>query len=52
MRARREQMEVIEVADQGHAPLLEGESLVRGIIRFVEDCEIASRRAPTTTTSQ
>jgi pimeloyl-ACP methyl ester carboxylesterase len=52
MRARREQMEVIEVADQGHAPLLEGESLLRGVIRFVEDCEIASRRAPTTTTLQ
>jgi len=52
MRARREQMEVIEVADQGHAPLLEGDSLLRGVIRFVEDCEIASRRTPTTTTSQ
>ena len=52
MRARREQMDVIEVADQGHAPLLEGENLLRGVIRFVEDCEIASRRAPTTTTSQ
>ncbi len=49
MRARREQMEVIEVADQGHAPLLEGENLLRGVIRFVEDCEIASRRTPTTT---
>jgi len=52
MRARREQMEVIEVADQGHAPLLEGGDLLRGVIRFVEDCEIASRRTPTTTTSQ
>ena len=52
MRARREQMEVIEVADQGHAPLLEGESLLRGVIRFVEDCEIARRRTPATTTSQ
>jgi pimeloyl-ACP methyl ester carboxylesterase len=52
MRARREQMDVIEVADQGHTPLLEGEDLLRGVIRFVEDCEIASRRTPTTTTSQ
>ena len=52
MRARREQMEVIEVADQGHAPLLEGENLLRGVIRFVEDCEIASRGTLTTTTSQ
>ncbi len=52
MRARREQMEVIEVADQGHVPLLEGESLLRGVIRFVEHCETASRRTSTTTTSQ
>jgi len=48
MRARRDRMEVIEVADQGHAPLLEGEHLLRGVIRFVEDCEAASRRTPTT----
>ena len=47
MRVRREQMDVIEVADQGHAPLLEGENLLRGVMRFVEDCEIASRRTPT-----
>jgi pimeloyl-ACP methyl ester carboxylesterase len=42
MAARREKMDVIEVADQGHAPLLEGE-LVRQIVRFVENCETASR---------
>ena len=48
MRSRRDAMEVIEVADQGHAPLLEGDDLLRGLIRFVEDCEAASRRtAPT-----
>jgi len=52
MRARRKQMEVIEVADQGHTPLLEGEDLLRGVIRFVEDCDIASRKTPITTTSQ
>ncbi len=49
MRARRTKMEVIEVADQGHAPLLEGEDLLRGVVRFAEDCELASRRMPTTT---
>jgi pimeloyl-ACP methyl ester carboxylesterase len=38
MRARRKDMDLIEVADQGHAPLLEGE-LVRQIMRFVEKCE-------------
>jgi pimeloyl-ACP methyl ester carboxylesterase len=38
MRARRAHLDVIEVADQGHAPLLEGE-LVRQIVRFVGQCE-------------
>jgi pimeloyl-ACP methyl ester carboxylesterase len=40
MRARRATMDVIEVPDQGHAPLLEGE-LVRKICGFVENCETA-----------
>ena len=35
-------MDIIEVADQGHAPLLEGE-LVRQIVRFVETCEGAGK---------
>jgi pimeloyl-ACP methyl ester carboxylesterase len=48
MRARRTKMEFIEVADQGHAPLLEGEDLLRGVVRFVQKCEAASRRTPTT----
>jgi len=38
MRARRKNMELIEVPDQGHAPLLEGE-LVRQIVKFAEACE-------------
>jgi pimeloyl-ACP methyl ester carboxylesterase len=38
MRARRNDMDLIEVADQGHAPILEGE-LVRQIVRFVQKCE-------------
>jgi pimeloyl-ACP methyl ester carboxylesterase len=47
MRARRTNMDVIEVADQGHAPLLEGE-LVRQIASFVKGCEDARGGAPTT----
>jgi pimeloyl-ACP methyl ester carboxylesterase len=45
MRARRSKMDLIEVADQGHAPLLEGE-LVRQIVRFVESCEAEREQAP------
>jgi len=44
MRARRAEMDLIEVADQGHAPLLEG-LLVQQIIRFVESCETARNGA-------
>ncbi len=47
MRARRTKMELIEVADQGHTPLLEGDDLLRKIVRFAEDCDAASRRTPT-----
>jgi hypothetical protein len=42
MRARRNEMDIIEVPDQGHAPLLEGR-LVRQIVEFVEKCEAARR---------
>jgi hypothetical protein len=37
-------MDIIEVADQGHAPLLEGQ-LVRQIVRFVEGCESSQKGA-------
>ena len=47
MRARRAETDVIEVADQGHAPLLEGQ-LVRQIVGFVEKCEAARRDATAT----
>jgi pimeloyl-ACP methyl ester carboxylesterase len=47
MRARRADMDIIEVADQGHAPLLEGQ-LVRQIVRFVETCESAGSSADAT----
>ena len=40
MRARRDEMDIVEVPDQGHAPLLEGH-LVRQIVHFVERCEAA-----------
>ena len=46
MRARRKDMDIIEVADQGHAPLLEGE-LVRQIVRFVGKCEAGRKDAAT-----
>ncbi len=44
MRARRSKMDVIEVPDQGHAPLLQGE-LVHQIVKFVENCESARQSA-------
>jgi pimeloyl-ACP methyl ester carboxylesterase len=47
MRARRADMDIIEVADQGHAPMLEGE-LVRQIVGFVDKCEHAGQRPPVT----
>jgi pimeloyl-ACP methyl ester carboxylesterase len=47
MRARRTKMEMIEVADQGHAPLLEGD-LVRQIASFVQACEGPRGEAATT----
>jgi pimeloyl-ACP methyl ester carboxylesterase len=47
MRARRTQMEAIEVPNQGHAPVLEGE-LVQRIVGFVRDCETGHHRASAT----
>jgi pimeloyl-ACP methyl ester carboxylesterase len=47
MRTRRTAMDLIEVADQGHAPLLEGD-IVRRVVNFVEACEDARRGPPTT----
>jgi hypothetical protein len=35
-------LDVIEVPDEGHAPLLEGETRLREIIQFVERCETGS----------
>jgi len=39
MQARHPQMQVIEIADQGHVPILEGEDLLRRLAQFVAGCE-------------
>jgi pimeloyl-ACP methyl ester carboxylesterase len=41
MRARRGDMEIVEVPDQGHAPLLVEDAIVRRIGAFVAGCETA-----------
>jgi len=43
MRERHPNMEAIEIADEGHVPLLEGNDLLLQIGRFVEACDVASR---------
>jgi pimeloyl-ACP methyl ester carboxylesterase len=45
MAAHHPGMESIEVADQGHVPLLEGEEMIARLIQFVTACEEA-RTAP------
>ena len=39
MRERRAKMGIIEIADQGHVPLLEGDDLLRQIACFVTTCK-------------
>jgi pimeloyl-ACP methyl ester carboxylesterase len=39
MTARHPNMESIEVADQGHVPLLEGDDLIRRIAEFIAACD-------------
>jgi len=39
MQARHPQMQVIEVLDQGHVPIFEGEDLLRRLAQFVAGCE-------------
>jgi len=43
MRARHPGLESIEVADQGHVPLLEGADLIQRVAVFVEKCERAAQ---------
>jgi pimeloyl-ACP methyl ester carboxylesterase len=45
MSARRPDMEAVEVPDQGHAPLLVEDEIVRRIVAFVAKCEGANGRA-------
>jgi pimeloyl-ACP methyl ester carboxylesterase len=39
MRARRTRLDVVEVPDQGHAPLLTGDHVVSRIATFVKSCD-------------
>jgi len=39
MQARHREMQVIEVADQGHVPLFDDEGLLRRLARFVAGCQ-------------
>lgn len=43
MAMRHPGMETIEVADQGHVPLLEGDDMIRRIGEFVAKCDARSR---------
>jgi pimeloyl-ACP methyl ester carboxylesterase len=43
MQARRKRLNVIEVQEEGHAPLLEGDELLGQIVQFVEECQAEHR---------
>jgi pimeloyl-ACP methyl ester carboxylesterase len=43
MQARHRNLEVIEVADQGHVPLLDTPELIDAIAAFIRRCETAAR---------
>ena len=44
MLARRRELEVAVVPDQGHAPLLAEPKLIRQIAAFVASCDVSARR--------
>jgi len=44
MLARRNELEVAVVPDQGHAPLLTELKLIRLILTFVASCALSARR--------
>jgi pimeloyl-ACP methyl ester carboxylesterase len=43
MLARRDQLEVVVIPDQGHAPLLAEPEVIRRIAAFVASCDIPAR---------
>jgi pimeloyl-ACP methyl ester carboxylesterase len=45
MRVRHPGLETIEVADQGHVPLLDSPDLIQCIVDFVERCDAEARPA-------
>ncbi len=45
MQARHPTMELIEIADQGHVPLLDSPDLIRRVAEFVCSCDAARSRA-------
>jgi pimeloyl-ACP methyl ester carboxylesterase len=52
MQAHHPGIEVIEVPDEGHVPLLDDDELIERIARFVETCDHASRSAAAYAKSQ
>jgi pimeloyl-ACP methyl ester carboxylesterase len=52
MQAHHPQMEVIEVPDEGHVPLLDSDELIRRIAQFIETCDTAARAAAASVKSQ
>ncbi len=46
MRERRPDMDFVEVADQGHVPLLDGDALIGRIAAFVAACDSNNARGP------
>jgi pimeloyl-ACP methyl ester carboxylesterase len=52
MQAHHPGMEVIEVPDEGHVPLLDGDELIGRIAQFIETCEPATHAAAAYAKSQ
>jgi pimeloyl-ACP methyl ester carboxylesterase len=44
MASRRVGMDIIEVPDQGHTPLLAEDDIVHRVVAFIESCDVAARR--------